>query len=46
MSYVDEAFANLRSQLEITKSESELAQCRHEEIRDHVSTEWGSKSIS
>jgi len=40
MSYVDDAFANLRSQLEITKTESELAQRRHKEIRDHVATEW------
>jgi hypothetical protein len=40
MSYVDEAFANLRSQLEITKSESDLAQRRHKEIRDHVSSRW------
>jgi hypothetical protein len=40
MTYVDDAFANLKSQLEITESESELAQRRHEEIRDHVATEW------
>lgn len=40
MSYVDDAFANLRSQLEITKAESELAQRRHKEIRDHVATDW------
>lgn len=40
MSYVDDAFSGLRSQLEITKSESDLAQRRHKEIRDHVSTRW------
>jgi hypothetical protein len=40
MSYVDDAFANLRSQLEITKTESDLAKRRHQEIRDHVATEW------
>lgn len=40
MSYVDDAFVNLRSQLEITKRESDLAKTRHEEIRDHVRTEW------
>jgi hypothetical protein len=40
MTYVDDAFANLKSQLEITKTESELAQRRHTEIRDHVATEW------
>ena len=40
MTYVDDAFSNLRSQLEITKTEGELAQRRHKEIRDHVATEW------
>jgi hypothetical protein len=40
MTYVDDAFANLKSQLEITKAESELARRRHHEIRDHVATEW------
>jgi hypothetical protein len=40
MTYVDDAFANLKSQLEITKTESALAQRRHTEIRDHVATEW------
>lgn len=40
MGYVDDAFANLRNQLEITPSESKLAQRRHTEIRDHVASEW------
>jgi len=40
MSYVDDAFTNLKGQLEITKTESELAQRRHKEIRDHVASEW------
>src|SRR5690606_23545707 len=40
MAYVDEAFRKLRSQLEITATESELAQRRHKEIRDHISSEW------
>src|SRR6476660_8718216 len=40
MSYVDDAFANLKGQLEITQTESDLAQRRHKEIRDHVGTEW------
>lgn len=40
MTYVDEAFANLQSQLEITKTESDLAKRRHAEIRDYVATEW------
>ncbi|NKB90542.1 MAG: nucleotidyltransferase [Acidobacteria bacterium] len=40
MTYVDEAFAKLRSQLEITKTESDLAARRHRAIRDHVSSHW------
>ncbi len=40
MSYVDDAFVKLRSNLEITQTESDLAQRRHQEIRDHVATEW------
>src|SRR5262249_47289865 len=40
MSYVEDAFANLKGQLEITNTESELAQRRHKEIRDHVASEW------
>jgi hypothetical protein len=40
MTYVDDAFSNLRSQLEITETESDLARRRHKEIRDHVASEW------
>ncbi len=40
MSYVDEAFANLKSELEITETEGKLAQRRHQEIRDHVASAW------
>lgn len=40
MSYVEDAFTNLKDQLEITNTESELAQRRHKEIRDHVASEW------
>jgi hypothetical protein len=40
MTYVDDAFTNLRTQLEITKTESDLAKRRHKEIRDHVSSRW------
>jgi hypothetical protein len=40
MGYVDEAFANLKSTLEIGKTERELAARRHQQIRDHVRTSW------
>ena len=40
MGYVDEAFANLKSTLEIGKTERELAAHRHQQIRDHVRTIW------
>jgi hypothetical protein len=40
MSYVDDAFANLRTTLEITKTESQLAIRRHHRIRDEVREEW------
>ncbi len=40
MSYVDDAFAKLKTTLEITQTESDLAVRRHHEIRDHVRTEW------
>lgn len=36
MGLVDGAFAKLKSNLEITKSEQDLASRRHNEIRDHV----------
>jgi SMODS domain-containing protein len=40
MTYVEDAFANLRRQLEITKTESDLASRRHNEIRDVVAATW------
>jgi Second Messenger Oligonucleotide or Dinucleotide Synthetase domain len=40
MGYVDDAFGNLRSTLEITKTESGLAVRRHHRIRDEVREEW------
>jgi hypothetical protein len=40
MGYVDEAFANLRTTLEITTTESRLAVRRHHGIRDKVREEW------
>jgi hypothetical protein len=40
MTYVDDAFANLRRQLEITKTERSLAKRRHTEIRDVVAGVW------
>ncbi len=40
MSYIDEAFGNLKSNLEITKTESRLAQTRHQLIRQHVTASW------
>ena len=40
MSYVDDAFDNLKSNLEITKTESEQAQTRHRLIREHIEDNW------
>ena len=40
MSYVDDAFDNLKSNLEITKTESEQAQTRHRLIREHIEGHW------
>src|SRR5215211_5601018 len=40
MTYVDDAFAKLRSNLEITDTETDLAKRRHTEIRDHVGSKW------
>ena len=40
MSYVDDAFDNLKSNLEITKTESEQAQTRHRLIREHIEDHW------
>lgn len=40
MSYIDDAFDKLKSNLEITKTESKLAQTRHQLVRDHVKDSW------
>ncbi len=40
MSYVDDAFDKLKSNLEITKTESDLAQTRHQLVRDHIEGSW------
>ena len=40
MSYVDDAFKKLKSNLEITQTESQLAQTRHQLVRDHIEGSW------
>ena len=40
MGYVDDAFLNLKSKLEITATDQALAKRRHTEIRDHVRASW------
>ena len=40
MSYVDDAFDKLKSNLEITKTERDQAQTRHRLIRDHIQASW------
>ncbi|MBB3753677.1 hypothetical protein FHT44_006199 [Mycolicibacterium sp. BK634] len=40
MTYVDDAFAGLKTNLEITTGERELAISRHHRIRDHVRLHW------
>ncbi len=40
MSYIDEAFDDLKSNLEITKTERELAQKRHKLIRNRIESGW------
>jgi hypothetical protein len=40
MGYVDDAFDNLKSNLEITTAESDLAKTRHQLIRDHIEASW------
>lgn len=40
MSYVDDAFEALKSKLEISPSESDLAKTRHQLIRDHIEGSW------
>ena len=40
MSYINDAFDRLKSNLEITNTESNLAQTRHKLVRDHVKRSW------
>jgi hypothetical protein len=40
MSYVDEAFEEMREKSEITPAEQDYAQKRHREIRDHIAGNW------
>lgn len=40
MGYVDEAFEKLRKNLEITQTERDFASRKHNEIRDHITSEW------
>ncbi|UNN05019.1 CBASS oligonucleotide cyclase [Rhodococcus opacus] len=40
MGLVDTAFAGLKSNLEITTGEQQLAQSRHKLVRDHVRGQW------
>jgi predicted nucleotidyltransferase len=40
MSYVDDAFDKLRSNLEITQTEQDLAATRHNLVRDHIRASW------
>ena len=40
MGYLENAFQNLKSNLEITKTEAKLAQLRHKLVRDHIESSW------
>ncbi|MFJ1799765.1 CBASS oligonucleotide cyclase [Streptomyces sp. NPDC088180] len=40
MGYIDDAFAKLKHNLEITQTEQNLAKARHEAIRDFVRSHW------
>ena len=40
MSYVDNAFEKLKTNLEITPTERKLAQTRHRLVRDHIRGSW------
>src|SRR5260370_8374171 len=40
MSYIDDAFEKLKSNLEITQTEEDLAVTRHNLIRDHIEASW------
>jgi hypothetical protein len=40
MGYIDDAFANLRHNLEITQTEQDTAVRRHNAIRDYLKARW------
>jgi hypothetical protein len=40
MSYIDDAFDNLKSNLEITQTEKDLAVTRHNLVRQHIEASW------
>lgn len=40
MGYIDDAFDKLKSNLEISESESNLVQTRHQLIREHIEGSW------
>ena len=40
MGYIDDAFGNLKSSLELAQTESTLAQKRHQLIRQHIEAAW------
>jgi hypothetical protein len=40
MGYVDDAFLMLKHNLEITQTESDLAQARHTNIREYIRAQW------
>jgi predicted nucleotidyltransferase len=40
MSYIDDAFDKLKSNLEITQSEQDLAVTRHNIVREHIEASW------
>ncbi len=40
MGYIDDAFANLKHNLEITQTEQDTAVRRHHSIRDYIKSEW------
>src|SRR5712691_1151424 len=40
MSYIDDAFDKLKSNLEITPTEKDLAVTRHNLIREHIEASW------
>src|SRR5258708_12941075 len=40
MSYIDDAFDKLKSNLEITETERNLAVTRHNLVREHIEASW------